>query len=343
MKPKVPRDGFTLLELVIAVAIIAVMAGAIVPLAYKEIESAREEATLDELAAIKHGCEEFFSDTGRLPTESEGLAALVNDPGVAGWSGPYVGGGRQDPLSEVASDSWSTDYIYDLNPRTNPNGAADLVVASAGSDGVFSLGGLGSTWTPAGDGDDLLALVSLGSLNRDKTRITEERLNDLAAAAREYYRDRAAFPATLSDLTTDYLDPGLDSQALQDGWNTSIELDQDGGTPPTLTISSYGPNRADNNGGGDDLTVQVSSRPPGRETTLERLEIAQTALNSDPGLVLTGNWATDSAALGLSAVYTVDGWGHSLAVNTVARVVYSPGPDNNQATTADNLPRGVGP
>ena len=36
----------------------------------------------------------------------------------------------------------------------------------------------------------------------------------LAGAAREYYRDRAAFPATPSDLTGEYLDPGLNSQTV---------------------------------------------------------------------------------------------------------------------------------
>ena len=332
-----------MLELVIALAIIAVMAGTVAPLAYKEVQRAREEATLKELAAIKTGLEEFYSDTGRLPVEAEGLAALVNDPGVAGWSGPYVGGGRQDALSEVAADSWNVDYLYDLNPGTNPAGAADVLVASAGPDGVFSLGSLGATWSVNGDGDDLLHLISLGSLNRDKIQTTRDRLEQLAAAAREFYRDRAAFPATLSDLSGEYLDPGLEGQALQDAWNLGFQLAEDGATPTNLTISSYGPDRTDNSGGGDDLTIVVSSRPPGRATTLQRLEIAQAALNADPALVLTGNWANDSAALGLSTIYTSDGWGHALAINTASRVVYSSGPDNNPATTADNLPRGVGP
>ena len=337
------RQGFTLMELVIAMAVIAIMAGTVVPLAFNEIQRAREEATLNELAAIKTGLEEFYDDTGRFPLESEGLAALVNDPGVTGWSGPYVGGGRQDALTEVGADAWNSAYIYDLAPTTSPAGAADLLVASPGSDGVFTLGGLGSTWTVSGDGDDLLALMSRGSLDRDKIRVTEERLNALADAAREYYRDNALFPGTISDLVGPYLDTGLDGEALQDAWNLSFEMLDDGATPPSLTLSSRGPDRTDNNGAGDDIVVVVSSRPPGRQTTLQRLEIAQTALNSDPVLALTGHWPTDSAALGLAAVFTADGWGHALAINTSSRVVYSPGPDNDPATTADNLPRGVGP
>ena len=42
--------------------------------------------------------EGLYADTGLLPSEPEGLAALVVDPGVSGWQGPYVATERGDPV-----------------------------------------------------------------------------------------------------------------------------------------------------------------------------------------------------------------------------------------------------
>lgn len=337
------KHGFTLLEIVIALAVVALLAGAVTPLAFKEIQRAKEEATLKELDAIRAGLEEFFADTGRFPLEAEGLAALANDPGLAGWSGPYVGGGSRSPALEVATDAFGSAYLYDLAPVTVPAGAADALVASAGPDQLMTFGTVGGTWTLAAAGDDLLAVVSAGSLNRDKTLITRARLEALGEAARSYFLDNATFPATLGDLVDGYLDPGVAGSALADGWNFGFTLADDGGTPPVLTIISRGPNQADESGAGDDIALAVSSVPPGRRTTLERLEIAQTALNADPNLSLTGNWSVDLGTLGLSNVFAADGWGQPLQINVSSRVIYSRGPDNNGGTIDDNLPRGVGP
>ncbi len=95
---------------------------------FKELQRAKEEATVAELQAIKSGLEDFFADTGRFPTEAEGLLALVADPGVTGWSGPYVGGGHRNPSEEVASDAFGSNYLYDLTPTTNPAGVAEVLV-----------------------------------------------------------------------------------------------------------------------------------------------------------------------------------------------------------------------
>lgn len=335
--------GFTLLEIVIAIAIVALLAGAVTPLAFKELQRAREDATLAELDAIKVGLEEFFADTGRFPSEAEGLTALVADPGVSGWAGPYVGGGNQNPTLEVAADGFGEAYLYDLAPVTNPAGAADVLVASGGIDQNITFGTVGSTWTIAGTGDDLLLLVSAGSLNREKDIVTRSRMEMIGDAAREYFHDNATWPATLSDLVPDYMDGGLQGINLSDAWNNSLTLTSDGATPPNLSVTSRGPNRTDESGGGDDLVLQLSSIPAGRQTTLSRLEIAQTALNSDPAASLTGVWANDLVTLGLSTALTNDGWGQPFLINTASRVVYSAGPDNNGATLGDNLPKGVGP
>ena len=334
--------GFTLIEIIIALAVIALLAGTIAPLAYREIQQAREEATLKELAAIQKGLREIFDDTGRFPSEAEGLAALVVDPGITGWSGPYLGGNQGDPTIEVNTDSFGETYHYDLAPGTDPAGAADVLVASSGLDRNLTAGRVGSTWTLDAEGDDLLTLVSAGALNRDKIRQSQDEMEAIGQAARQYYMDHASFPASLGNLTQNYMDLGFEGEAYVDAWNNPYTIVEDGAIPPSLTITSRGPDQSDDGGAGDDLALTVSSIPPGRTTTMLRLEIAQAALNNNPGTLLSGDWAVDLGSLGLPPAFANDGWGRRFQINISARTIYSTGPDGNHATLSDNLPAGVG-
>ncbi|MGO8927651.1 MAG: type II secretion system protein GspG [Limisphaerales bacterium] len=55
----------------------------------------------------------FEADCGRFPTTAEGLSALVEDPGVAGWKGPYWQGGFGDRWGTIwryANEEWPTLY-----------------------------------------------------------------------------------------------------------------------------------------------------------------------------------------------------------------------------------------
>ncbi len=340
------RSGFTLIEIVIAVAIVAIMAGSIAPFVFRNIERTREEATLHELAALRDGMLEFYEDTGRFPTELEGVMALVNDPTVTGWSGPYVGGEAGDPAVEVTTDSWGNTYQYDLSPTTDPTGAAEAVVVSAGNDRSLDMGSVGNTWTLSTPGDDLHALIVAGPLERSKIREAQREMEVIGDAGRRYFADEASFPASSADVTDSYMDQGIDGGAFVDPWNTNYQLTVDTGglQPPDWVIRSFGPNQTDNSGGSDDVTLNISSVPPARETTQYRLEIVQLILNQDPNLVLTGNWATtDRSALSLVAAFDNDGWGQEYQLNVNSRMVFSMGADGNAATTADNIPVGVGP
>jgi general secretion pathway protein G len=339
------RSGFTLIEVIVAVAIVVVLAGAITPMVFRELMQAREDATVSELSALSRGLADFYADTGRLPSEVEGLAALVADPGVTGWQGPYVASGRGDPVQEATTDEFNRDYAYDLAPTTVPADAAAALVASGGVDGTFDAGSVGGTWTLAGGGDDLVQPVVVGPIDRDKQRECDDELAALAEAARAFYEDRAAFPTSTAQLSPDYLDAGVDGGAFLDPWNQGygLVLVSGGTTAEVLWIRSRGPDRQDDGGGDDDRDLMVSSVPPGRKTSLWKLAIAQTALNNNPTLALTGSWPADRTALGLADAFASDGWGRSFAVNVASRPIYSVGPDGNGALVGDNLPAGVGP
>lgn len=339
--------GFTLMEIVIAVAIVAVMAGALTPVVYKQMNAVRSEATSKELDQLKDALLEFYEDTGRFPTEGEGLAALVTDPGVNNWQGPYFSGSQQELTAAVSSDAFNRDYVYDIAPRVSPPTSVDLLLASSGANRTLDMGRLNRRWNLAADEDDLFALIATGAVNRAKEGDSRSELEDVAEACREFFTDNAAFPGALADLSGTYLDAGFQNENLRDAWNSDYLTRLLGAAPsPSLLVYSSGPDQQDDRGSDDDLGILVSSIPPGRRTATFELEIAQAALNAQPSLPLGGSWSGASGIrgqLGLTANFDLDGWGTSYGVNASARVIFSPGPDGSAATVGDNIPLGVGP
>lgn len=337
------RGGFTLIEIIVAMAILAVLAGAITPLVFRELVSAREEATQIGLDTLESALLDFYEDTGRFPTAAEGLAALVVDPGLDGWQGPYVSGDTQDPF-EIGEDGFGNAYLYDPEPVTDPVGAADVIVASGGSDHTVSFGSVGGIWNLGDEGDDLLALVNTGPLDRDKLKEAQRELHALGEAAFRYFEEQRAFTTDPVVLVDGYLDDGAGADPQTDPWRNAYVLSIDtSGDVPELAVRSFGPDRADDGGADDDLTVTVGGLAPGRKTTNYLLAIAQTVLNQNPGLALSSDWNSVRASLGLEPAFSTDGWGRSFGVNVTSRTVFSAGPDGNGATTSDNLPMGVGP
>ena len=340
------RAGFTLLEVVVAVAIVAVMAGAITPLVFQQLMEAKTEATRNELAAIETGLQRFYADTGRFPRESEGLAALVGDPGLESWQGPYVATGQSDPVLAVARDAFDSPYIYDLDPQTSATAQADLIVASPGANLSYECGTLNESWRLDAGDDDLVLLVSRAALDRAARLAAGVELEAIASAARAYFAAEAVFPGDVDQLLGNYLDPGLDGTAARDPWYQPYLLTPTTDQPPQLIITSRGPDRRDDRGGGDDLVLQLSSAAVGRHSTTYKLTIAQTILNNNPSLELAAAWPGPSgarAALGLATAFDRDGWGNSYGLNVASRTVFSAGPDGRAEHVADNIPPGVGP
>ncbi len=339
--------GFTLMEVIVAVAIVALVAGAIAPVVYKQINSARAKATVEELALLEAGLIAFYEDAGRFPTEGEGLAALVTDPGVDNWLGPYVSVSRTNPLDAVRADAFGQDYIYDVSPETTPAGVADLLISSPGANLSSDAGRLNHNWDLDADTDDIFVIMSSAAIDRDMEREVRDELGLISSACSRYYEDNAAFPQDLTDLEGIYMDAGFEGAAFRDAWSRKyLVLEYGGGGALTLRVYSSGPDLQDDSGGDDDLSILISSVPPGRRSTLNELEIAQAALNNDPELPLLGGWPGPSgirSSLGLAGVFDLDGWGNSYGVNVSSRVVFSCGPDGDAGSTSDNIPVGVGP
>ena len=86
------------------------------------VGSTRIGAVQSTIANIHVACDVFRMDTGSYPTEEPGLKALLEDPGVKGWNGPY--------LTKLPTDPWKNQFRYQLAD-------GKPMITSAGSDGKF--------------------------------------------------------------------------------------------------------------------------------------------------------------------------------------------------------------
>lgn len=98
------RGGFTLIEVLLVVAILGILAGVVVVNLSGRQEKSMIQAARASIGAILTAIDLYEVDTGRFPPN---LAALVNDDGAPNWSGPYLRGG-------LPKDPWGTDFAYTI-------------------------------------------------------------------------------------------------------------------------------------------------------------------------------------------------------------------------------------
>ena len=122
------NKAFTLMELLLVVAIIGILVAMMVPNLAGRSEEARIARAQSEInSTIKLALSMFESHTGKFPTTEQGLTALVTDPGQGtSWRGPYIERVKQ------LKDPWGNEYHYEC-PGQNNTTSYDL--ASAGPDG----------------------------------------------------------------------------------------------------------------------------------------------------------------------------------------------------------------
>ena len=87
------RRDFTLVELVVVIAIIAILAAIVTPNAFRAIEKSKCARAIQEAKTIKTAALSYYADTGTWPPRyrlTTPLNPFLTDPGVAGWDGPYV-------------------------------------------------------------------------------------------------------------------------------------------------------------------------------------------------------------------------------------------------------------
>lgn len=110
------RGGFSLIELLLVLVILATLAALVVTKFAGRSKQAKITAAETEVSRLETALDAFEIDVGRYPTSQEGLRALYEQPSDAeSWKGPYLKRG-------IPMDPWRNEYIYEYPGRYNEDG-----------------------------------------------------------------------------------------------------------------------------------------------------------------------------------------------------------------------------
>lgn len=118
--------GFTLVELLLVLVILAVLAVVVIPKFTGRSQQANITRALADIANLEVAIDAFEIDCARYPNTQEGIQALLTQPAdLSGWRGPYLKRG-------LPKDAWGNPYVYRCPGEKN---AAGYDLYSYGPDG----------------------------------------------------------------------------------------------------------------------------------------------------------------------------------------------------------------
>ena len=117
-------QGFTLIEILVVIAMIALLASLVAPKLFNKLGSAKTKTAKVQIQMVETALDAFRLDFGRYPTESEGITILwIKPENQIQWDGPYL----PKPLK---LDPWGHPYVY-----KSPAGEHHFDFISYGADG----------------------------------------------------------------------------------------------------------------------------------------------------------------------------------------------------------------
>ncbi len=123
--------GFTLIELLVVMVIVGLLAALVAPRLFPKLGKGKQAAAKAQIELLGQALDQMRLDIGRYPTTQEGLKALVTNPQVPNWDGPYL-------KKSLPNDPWGRPYGYQ----------------SPGNHGEYDLYSYGRDGSPAGEGED---------------------------------------------------------------------------------------------------------------------------------------------------------------------------------------------
>ena len=117
------NGGFTLIEILVVMAIIAMLAVMVAPNLFNQQAGAMRDVARTEISTLEAALDIYRLDVGEYPDTLDGL--MEDDTDRASWNGPYL-------RRAVPTDPWDNEYIYEGNGR-------EFTLLSYGADGDIGL------------------------------------------------------------------------------------------------------------------------------------------------------------------------------------------------------------
>ncbi len=126
-------QGFTLVEILVVLAIIGLIAGLVGPQIIKHLGSAKSDTAKLQIEDLSAALDLFYLENGRYPSSDEGVNALIEKPAdLSTWNGPYL------KKAKTPKDPWGNEYRYQI----------------PGEHGEFDLYSYGKDNSPGGEKDN---------------------------------------------------------------------------------------------------------------------------------------------------------------------------------------------
>jgi general secretion pathway protein G len=125
------KKGFTLVELLVVMVIIGLLAALVAPRLFPKLGKGKQAAAKAQIELLGQALDQYRLDVGSYPSTQEGLQALMTNPGVEKWDGPYL-------KKNLPMDPWGHPYVFE----------------SPGTHGEYDLYSYGRDGKSGGEGED---------------------------------------------------------------------------------------------------------------------------------------------------------------------------------------------
>ncbi|HTK91735.1 MAG TPA: type II secretion system major pseudopilin GspG [Verrucomicrobiae bacterium] len=125
--------GFTLVELLVVIIILGLLASLVGPRLFGRVGQSKQATAKAQIELLGAGLDQYRLDVGSYPPSAAGLSALVQNPNVSNWNGPYL------KKNAVPQDPWGKPYQYKCCP---------------GDHGDYDIWTFGADGAPGGEGEN---------------------------------------------------------------------------------------------------------------------------------------------------------------------------------------------